>query len=92
MFGMEASQGCLSQLRAAVDPEVESGEYIGPNTNHYGLQHVLGPMMLSHMSPYPEMYGYPTRTATRTAYSQDATVGDALWAQAEDATGEKFEL
>ena len=83
MFGMEASQGCLSQLRAAVDPEVESGEYIGPNTYHYGLQH---------MTPYPEMYGYPTRTATRTAYSQDATVGEALWAQAEDATGAKFEL
>ena len=46
LFGMEPAQGCLSQLRAAVDPTIENGEYIGPNTSYYGLQHVVGPMMV----------------------------------------------
>ena len=47
LFGMEPAQGCLSQLRAAVDPTIQSGAYVGPNTSYYGLQHVVGPIMVS---------------------------------------------
>lgn len=31
IFAMNVDQGALSQLRAAVDPNVKSGEYYGPN-------------------------------------------------------------
>ena len=92
LFGMEASQGCLSQLRACCDPEVKSGEYVGPNTAYYGLQHVVGPLMMSGMTPYPELYGNPTLNATRTEYSKNERIGNELWVAAEEATGKTFEL
>lgn len=92
LFGMEPSQGCLSQLRACCDVDVKSGEYVGPNTTYYGIQHIVGPFMLSHMTPYPEMYGNPTLNASRTEYSKDERIGNELWAAAEEVTGAKFEL
>ena len=92
LFGMEPSQGCLSQVRAAVDPAVESGEYVGPNTSCYGVQHALGPLLMGGMTSTPELYGYPMLGATRTDYSRDKAVGLALWAKAEEATGAKFTI
>lgn len=92
LFGMEASQGCLSQVRACCDPTVESGEYVGPNTSYYGLQHILGPVFMSSTSPINELYGNPIRNATRSDYSKDARIGDELWVAAEEATGATFEL
>ena len=92
LFGMDASQGCLSQVRACCDPSVESGEYIGPNTSYYGLQHVLGPVFMSSTSPINELYGNPVLDATRSEYSKDERIGNELWAAAEEATGATFEL
>ena len=91
LFGMEPSQGCLSQVRACVDPEVGSGEYIGPEPNTLQT-HILGPLLLSSTSPVHELYGYPTRNATQSDYSKDERIGDELWAAAEEATGAVFEI
>ena len=91
LFGMGAAQGCLSQVRACVDPDVGSGEYIGPEPNMLQT-HVLGPLLLSSTSPVYELYGYPMRNATRSDYSKDERIGDELWAAAEEVTGAKFEI
>lgn len=92
LFGMEASQGCLSQVRACCDPDVKSGEYVGPNTSYFGLQHVIGPLMMSSTSPINELYGNPMLNATRSDYSKDERIGNELWKNGEEATGAKFEL
>ena len=91
LFGMEASQGCLSQVRACCDPEVCSGDYIGPDPSMMQTS-LLGPLLMSSTSPIYELYGYPTRKASRSKYSQDERIGEELWSAAEDATGKKFEL
>ena len=90
-FGMEPAQGCLSQVRACVDPDVTSGEYIGPEPNTLQT-HILGPLMMSSTSPIYELYGYPMRNASRSEYSKDERIGDELWAAAEEVTGAEFEI
>ncbi len=91
LFGMDAAQGCLSQVRACVDPDVGSGEYIGPEPNTLQT-HILGPLLMSSTSPVYELYGYPMRNATRSDYSKDKRIGDELWAAAEEVTGATFDI
>lgn len=87
LFGMPAADGSLSQVRCAVDPAVQSGDFFGPNTPWPSLQHLFGPCVIQSN----ELHGYPT-LASRSEYSNDLEVSYGLWERAEELTGEKFEI
>ena len=88
VLSMEPAQGCLSQVRCAVDPTLVGGEYLGPNTGTFALQTVLGPLFLKRN---PECYGYPT-AAERSEYSRDSKLASELWAKCEELTGATFSI
>lgn len=98
LFGQSASQGCLSQVRAAVDPTVQSGDFYGPNTATYlSVQHVLGLYKHvfdpnSELDPEPELYGDPYPSKLYSPHVQNSELCEALWQKAEEVTGETFNV
>jgi len=93
LLGMPASQGCLSQVRVATDPNIPSGAFYGPNTlTKISLQHVLGLFGMMGHNAEPEFYGSPMPSALVSPFASDEELCEQLLKKAEEIIGAKFEL
>lgn len=91
VMGMPASKGCLPQVRACVDPDAKGGEFYGPNTPHYSLQHLFK-YMGAKLNKEPEMYGAPVHSKLESPYASDAELCEKLLCKAEEVVGAKFDI